>query len=171
MLFTPDNPNNTPSDARAPMLITLTTDIVCSHLSNNKVEPGQVAGLIVGVYAALASAGKAEEPAVLPAPKRKSAVSVRASVKHDHITCLDCGRQLRMLKRHIANDHGLSPAEYRRRWDLPANYPMVAPAYSNRRADLAKAIGLGSARAKKISQEAATSTGRAGANKGMGEAS
>lgn len=122
------------------MLITLTSDIVAAHVSNNSVVVEDVAGLIGNVYSALAGLGQAvpvEEK--LPEP----AVSVRASVKPDYIVCLEDGKKLKMLKRHLMTHYNLTPEQYRARWNLPADYPMVAPNYAEKRRDLAKKIGLG----------------------------
>lgn len=121
-------------------LITLTSDIVAAHVSNNNVEVDDVPSLISNVYGALAALGQdgtAEEE--LPDP----AVSIRSSVKKDHIVCLDCGKKMKMLKRHLMTEHGLTIDEYRARWNLGADYPMVAPNYAETRRDLAKKIGLG----------------------------
>lgn len=120
-------------------LITLTSDIVAAHVSNNDVAVDELPLLIQNVYGALAGLGttpQAEE-------KRDPAVSVRSSVKSDHIVCLEDGKKMKMLKRHLMTDHGLTPAEYRARWGLPADYPMVAPDYAEKRRTLAKQIGLG----------------------------
>jgi predicted transcriptional regulator len=121
-------------------LITLTSDIVAAHVSNNSVAVDDVSTLISNVYSALSSlggAGTAEEARPDPA------VSVRASVKKDHIICLDCGKKMKMLKRHLSTEHDMTPEEYRQRWDLSSDYPMVAPEYADTRRDLAKKIGLG----------------------------
>ncbi len=121
-------------------LITLTSDIVAAHVSNNSVSVEEVPTLISNVYSALSGlegAGVAEEARPDPA------VSVRASVKKDHIICLDCGKKMKMLKRHLSTEHGMTPDEYRQRWELPSDYPMVAPEYAETRRDLAKKIGLG----------------------------
>lgn len=123
----------------AETLITLTSDIVAAHVSNNSVSVDEVATLIQNVYGALASLGV--DPAAEEKPE--PAVSVRASVKSDHIVCLEDGKKMKMLKRHLMTDHGMTPAEYRTRWGLPADYPMVAPDYAEKRRALAKEIGLG----------------------------
>ena len=106
------------------------------HLNNGSQEPG----LIQIVFAALSAA---ETPPAAPEEKREPAVSIRSSVKHDAITCLECGVRMKRLKRHLATDHGLSPNEYRARWCLNADYPMVAPEYAGRRRELAIGFGLG----------------------------
>ena len=121
-------------------LITLTSDIVAAHVSNNNVDVEELPGLITQVYGALSGLGQEQEPEeVRPDP----AVSIRASVKKDHIVCLDCGKKMKMLKRHLNTEHGLSIDEYRARWNLGADYPMVAPDYAETRRTLAKKIGLG----------------------------
>lgn len=125
---------------RAETLITLTSDIVAAHVSNNNVAPEDVATLITSVHNALSGLGEPEQ-AEEEAPE--PAVSIRASVKKDAITCLDCGKKMKMLKRHLSTEHDMTPDEYRERWNLPADYPMVAPAYAETRRDLAKQIGLG----------------------------
>lgn len=145
--------------ARNENLITLTADIVAAHVTNNKVELSDMPRLIGSVYDALVGVGqvkKAEEPALVPA------VSIRASVKPDHIVCLEDGKKLKMLKRHLSTSYGMTPDEYRAKWGLPADYPMVAPNYAEQRRELAKKIGLGrkpgakvkGGRAKKDSPEA-----------------
>ena len=120
-------------------LITLTSDIVAAHVSNNNVTVEDVPTLIQNVYGALAGLGAA--PQVVEKPE--TAVSIRSSVKNDHIVCLEDGKKMKMLKRHLMTDHGLTPAEYRARWSLAADYPMVAPDYAEKRRVLAKQIGLG----------------------------
>jgi len=121
-------------------LITLTSDIVAAHVSNNSVSVGDLPQLISNVYSALAGLS-AEEPAEEPKPE--PAVSIRNSVKNDYIVCLEDGKKLKMLKRHLATRYNMTPDQYRARWNLPADYPMVAPAYAEKRRDLAKKIGLG----------------------------
>jgi len=120
-------------------LMELTADIVSAHVGHNRVDTADVPRLIQSVYGALAGVGL---PAVIekrPEPK----VPVRSSVRPDAIACLECGVTMKMLKRHLASDHGLTPDEYRRRWGRAHDYPMVAPRYSARRQELAKKIGLG----------------------------
>jgi predicted transcriptional regulator len=121
-------------------LITLTSDIVAAHVSNNGVSVEDVPALITNVYGALASLGQsAPAPEKLPEP----AVSIRSSVKPDHIVCLEDGKKLKMLKRHLMTHYNLTPDQYRQRWGLAADYPMVAPNYAEKRRELAKKIGLG----------------------------
>ena len=121
-------------------LITLTSDIVAAHLSNNSVSVDDVPALISNVYGALAGLGQAA-PVIEKAPE--PAVSIRSSVKSDHIVCLEDGKKLKMLKRHLMTHYNLTPEQYRQRWNLPSDYPMVAPDYAQKRRDLAKKIGLG----------------------------
>jgi predicted transcriptional regulator len=121
-------------------LITLTADIVAAHVSNNNVAVSDLPKLIGNVHDALAVLGgsnRAPEPAPTPA------VSARASIRPDHIVCLEDGKKLKMLRRHLSTDHGMTPAEYRAKWSLPKDYPMVAPNYSETRRALAVKIGLG----------------------------
>ena len=121
-------------------LITLTADIVAAHVSNNSVAVNDLPQLIQNVHGALATlsgAGSAAE--AKPEPK----VPIRSSVKPDYIVCLEDGKRLKMLKRHLMTSYKLTPAQYRARWGLPADYPMVAPSYAKVRSSLAKQIGLG----------------------------
>lgn len=122
-------------------LIALTSDIVAAHVSFNDVSADEVSGLITNVYGALAGLGEgvaAEEQKPL-----EPAVSIRSSVKPDSITCLECGRKMKMLKRHLVTDHQLSIEAYRERWNLGRDYPVVAPDYAAKRRELAQKIGLG----------------------------
>ena len=121
-------------------LITLTSDIVAAHVSNNNVAVDEVSALITNVYNALAGLGQATaEPEKMPEP----AVSIRSSIKPDYVVCLEDGKKLKMLKRHLMTHYNLTPDQYRARWGLPADYPMVAPNYAEKRRELAKKIGLG----------------------------
>lgn len=121
------------------ILISLTADIVAAYVSNNNFAAGEVPSFIANVHGALAGLGAAQEEE----EKAEPAVSIRASVKRDHLVCLGCGRKMKTLKRHIANKHEMTPAEYRTRWNLPSDYPMVSAEYSDKRRALAKEIGLG----------------------------
>ncbi|TVV74994.1 MucR family transcriptional regulator [Sphingomonas solaris] len=121
-------------------LITLTADIVGAHVAHNNVATEELAGLIQSVHAALKGLGQAPEPV---AEKQEPAVSIRASVKPDHIVCLEDGKKLKMLKRYLRTNYDMSPDEYRRKWNLPSDYPMVAPNYAEKRRSLAHSIGLG----------------------------
>jgi predicted transcriptional regulator len=121
-------------------LITLASDIVAAHVSNNDVAVADLPGLITNVYNALANLG---EEVVVEEPKPQPAVAIRNSIKPDYIVCLEDGKRLKMLKRYLRTNYNMSPEEYRARWGLPADYPMVAPNYAEKRRDLAKKIGLG----------------------------
>ncbi|MCX7284684.1 MAG: MucR family transcriptional regulator [Novosphingobium sp.] len=133
-------------------LITLTSDIVAAHVSNNSVSVSDLGTLITNVYSALAGL---DQPAPVEEPAPEPAVSIRASVKNDHIVCLEDGKKLKMLKRHLATRYNMTPDQYRTRWNLPADYPMVAPAYAEKRRELAKKIGLGRKPAPKRGRKAA----------------
>lgn len=122
------------------MLITLTSDIVAAHVSNNAVDVKEVPALISSIYEALAGLGGDSAEAEAPP---EPAVSIRSSVKPDYIVCLEDGKKLKMLKRHLMTHYNMTPDEYRQRWNLPADYPMVAPNYAEKRRELAKKIGLG----------------------------
>ncbi len=124
-------------------LITLTADIVSAHVSNNSVAVSDLPLLISNVHNALTALGeRPEEPMARPEPK----VSVRASIKPDYIVCLEDGKKLKMLKRHLMTHYNLTPDQYRQKWGLNADYPMVAPNYAEQRRALAKKIGLGTKR-------------------------
>ncbi len=124
-------------------LLSLTADIVASHVANNTVAVSDLPSLIQNVYAALAKLGSDPEPGL---PIQEPAVPIRASVKPDFIVCLESGKKLKMLKRHLMTHFNMTPDEYRAKWNLPADYPMVAPNYALKRQELAKKIGLGTAR-------------------------
>lgn len=119
----------------------MTTDIVASFVANNKVSSDELTELIRSVHRTLAglSGGAGEKLAERPKP----AAPVNKSVQHDFIICLEDGKKLKMLKRYLRSTYNMSPDEYRKRWGLPADYPMVAPAYAARRSEFAKKIGLG----------------------------
>ena len=121
-------------------LVTLTADIVAAHVSNNSVAVSDLPILIQNVHGALAGLGIAvAEPEV----KQEPAVSIRSSVKPDFIVCLEDGKKLKMLKRHLMTHYQMTPDQYRAKWGLAADYPMVAPNYAEKRRALAKEIGLG----------------------------
>jgi predicted transcriptional regulator len=128
------------AEEQSDILITLTADIVAAHVSNNRVAVSDLPMLIGNVHEALASLGA---PASAPEPAPAPAVSVRASIRPDYLVCLEDGRKMKMLKRHLATDHKMTPADYRAKWGLSADYPMVAPNYAAARRALAVKIGLG----------------------------
>ena len=117
----------------------LTAQIVSAHLTNNRVSADALPGLIQEVYRSLSGVGK--EP-VQP-DKPQPAVPVKKSVFPDYIVCLEDGKKLKMLKRHLKTAYDMTPEQYRERWGLPSDYPMVAPNYAEHRSELAKKIGLG----------------------------
>ena len=121
-------------------LILITADIVAAHVSNNSVAVSDVPELIQKVHAALEDLGK---PTELPVAVQQPAIPVRNSVKPDYIICLEDGKKLKMLKRYLRTTFDMSPEQYRTKWKLPADYPMVAPSYSGQRRDLAHKMGLG----------------------------
>lgn len=122
------------------MLITLTADIVAAHVGNNSVAVGDLPTLISNVYNALSGV---DQPAPVEDAPREPAVSIRASIKNDYLVCLEDGKKMKMLKRYLKTTYNMTPEQYRARWNLPADYPMVAPAYAETRRELAKSIGLG----------------------------
>jgi predicted transcriptional regulator len=120
----------------------LSADIVAAYVSNNATPASALPDLIRSIHQSLAGLGSEEQP-MAPTEKRKPAVPVSRSVQSDYIVCLEDGKKLKMLKRYLRARYNLSPDEYRRRWGLPPDYPMVAPAYAQRRSDFAREIGLG----------------------------
>lgn len=139
--------------AETEILITLTADIVSAHVSHNSVSTTDVAGLIETVYGALGALGA---PAAPEEEKPKGAVSIRASIKPDHLISMIDGKAYKMLKRHLSRN-GYTPESYREVFDLPRDYPMVAATYAQQRRTLAKTIGLGT-QAEKYSREHTGST-------------
>ncbi|MDB5738153.1 MAG: transcriptional regulator [Sphingomonas bacterium] len=121
-------------------ILGLTADIVAAHVANNRVATNEVSDLITQVHAALSGLAS---PKTEAAPEQQPAVPVRSSVKHDYIVCLEDGKKLKMLKRYLRTNYDMTPEEYRTKWKLPRDYPMVAPAYAEQRRGLARKIGLG----------------------------
>ncbi|MAZ82704.1 MAG: MucR family transcriptional regulator [Rhizobiales bacterium] len=141
-----------PHEENKTLLIELTADIVAAYVSNNAVVAADLPTLINNVHNALGGVAlgeKAEE-----AEKPKPAVPVRRSVQNDFIICLEDGQKFKSLKRHLMTHYGLTPEQYREKWDLPADYPMVAPAYAEARSRLAKEMGLGQKRRRGKSKAA-----------------
>jgi len=120
-------------------LLRLAAEIVAAHVAHTRVPAEELPDVIRSVYAALSNAGELAVVAARPEP----AVPVTKSIFPDYLVCLEDGKQLKMLKRHLQTSYGMSPADYRARWDLPATYPMVAPNYTARRSSIAKEAGLG----------------------------
>lgn len=131
------------SDNLNETLITLTADIVSAHVSNNSVAVNDLPQLIQNVHSALNGlGGQSQQPEARPEPK----VSIRSSIKPDYIVCLEDGKKLKMLKRHLMTHYQMTPDDYRQKWGLNSDYPMVAPNYAEQRRTLAKKIGLGTKR-------------------------
>jgi predicted transcriptional regulator len=127
-------------------LLRMTTDIVASFLTHNSVPAESVPEMIKSVHATMKEIS-GDEPK--PEPRAKPAVPISKSVNDDYIVCLEDGKKLKMLKRYLRSQYDMSPEDYRRKWGLPADYPMVAPNYSRRRSEFAKEIGLGRGGRKK----------------------
>src|SRR5271165_5373701 len=121
------------------VILALAVQVVSAHVQHNKMPSEELPAFIQQIYKTLQSVGAEPAAQDKPAP----AVPVKKSVFNDHVICLDCGKQLKMLKRHLMTDHAMTPEQYRQRWDLGRDYPMVAPDYASRRSALAKKIGLG----------------------------
>ena len=127
-------------------LLTLTADIVAAHVSNNSVAVNDLPNLIQNVHSALSGiSGNGAAAEAKPEPK----VSIRSSIKPDYIVCLEDGKRLKMLKRHLMTHYNMSPDQYRQKWGLSADYPMVAPNYAVARSQLAKKMGLGQQRRRR----------------------
>ena len=125
-------------------LAELTAGVVSAYVGKHVVPVNELPALISDVYAALGNASSpVAQPEPVPVEKPKPAVPVRKSVQHDFIVCLEDGRKFKSLKRHLSAKYGLTPEKYREKWDLPADYPMVAPSYAEARSQLAKKSGLG----------------------------
>jgi predicted transcriptional regulator len=122
-------------------IIEMTADIVSAYVGNNSISAAELPSLIQSIHRALSSVTAAAEP-VEVAPK-EPAVSIRRSIQQDFLICLEDGRKFKSLKRHLRTKYNLSPEEYRAKWNLPKDYPMVAPSYAKARSDLAKQMGLG----------------------------
>jgi len=137
------------ASANPPDLLALTAGIVAAHVSKNTVVVGELPHLIQQVYSSLAHVGREPAPVSRPQP----AVPIKKSVTPDHIICLEDGRKLKMLKRHLKTAYNMTPEEYRERWGLPPDYPMVAPNYAVQRSELAKQIGLGTTARKRRGQK------------------
>ena len=127
-------------EAKRNGLLSMVTDIVSAHLSNNTVPVGDIPRLIHEVYGALTGLGQVPPKST---ERQEPAVSVKKSVTADYIVCLEDGKKLKMLKRHLRTAYGLTPEQYREKWGLPPDYPMVAPNYAKKRSTLARQIGLG----------------------------
>ncbi|MCQ8184551.1 MucR family transcriptional regulator [Parvularcula maris] len=130
--------------------LALTADIVSAFVSNNSVPADQLQELLSNTFQTLNNLGTAPKEEESP---QKPAVPVKKSVTDDYLVCLEDGKQLKMLKRYLRTQYNLSPEEYRRKWNLPADYPMVAPNYAKRRSEFAKQIGLGTQGGRKAAKK------------------
>jgi predicted transcriptional regulator len=128
------------NDASGKVDLNQVVEIVSSYVRSHQLGPEQLVELIVAVHHALAALGQAALPIVEP---RQPAVPIRQSVRPEYVVCLECGLRAQTLRRHLRVEHGLSVDEYRARWNLRSNHPLTAPAYSQRRAAVAKEMGLG----------------------------
>ena len=138
-----------PSTQDPDTILTLVAEIVSAHVGNNSVAISDLPLVIGHVHAALAGLG---EPVAPPSVRQEPAVSIRASVKPDFIMCLEDGKKLKMLKRHLMSHHQMTPDDYCAKWNLPADYPMVAPNYAEQRRTLARKIGLGRKPGKRVAK-------------------
>jgi predicted transcriptional regulator len=131
------------NEAAEDTLLTLTADIVAAHVSNNSVAVNDLPNLLQNVHGALSGISQSSSA---PEPKPEPKVSIRSSIKPDYIVCLEDGKKLKMLKRHLMTHYNMTPDQYRQKWGLSPDYPMVAPNYAEQRRTLAKSIGLGTKR-------------------------
>lgn len=136
------------ADTNNPDVLQFTSEIVSAHIANNKCDSDNLPALIKSVFDALSTVGNAVAPAE---PERVPAVPIKKSVFPDYLVCLNDGKRLKMLKRHLKTSYDLTPEGYRTMWNLPTDYPMVAPSYAHHRSELAKIIGLGR---KKVAPDA-----------------
>jgi predicted transcriptional regulator len=120
-------------------ILSLVVQIVSAHVQHNRMASEELPGFIQQIYKALHAVGSEGATQDRPAPS----VPVKKSIFDDHVICLDCGKKLKMLKRHLMTDHSMTPEQYRERWNLGREYPLVAPEYASKRSALAKKIGLG----------------------------
>ena len=133
------------SDKGHDLLVELTADIVAAYVSNHVVPVGDLGGLISDVHSALSNTS-APTPVATVAEKPKPPVPIKKSIEDDYLICLEDGQKFKSLKRHLMTHYNMTPEEYREKWGLPADYPMVAPAYAEARSRLAKEMGLGQRR-------------------------
>ena len=125
-------------------ILVLTTEIVSSYVSNNTISPTDIPAVIEQVFQSLSNVSSGGT--ALSVDRPQPAVPIKRSITPDYLICLEDGKKLKMLKRHLKTAYDMSPDDYRERWGLPADYPMVAPSYAERRSKLAKDIGLGTSR-------------------------
>ncbi len=142
--------------ASTPAVVAMVSEIVAAYVAGNTLPSADLPGLIRRVHEAVSGLGEAPVAAVADAPQRP-AVPIRKSVADDSVACLECGVRHKMLRRHLMTSHGLTPRDYRAKWSLPADYPLIAPNYSVQRSELATKIGLGK---RPRTQVAVPATGR-----------
>ncbi|WP_295897315.1 MucR family transcriptional regulator [uncultured Bartonella sp.] len=130
------------SENESDFIVTLVADVVAAYVGNNSIRPAELPSLIADVHAAFVKAG-GEKVGEAEVEKQKPAVNPKRSVFPDYIICLEDGKKFKSLKRHLMTHYELSPEQYREKWDLDPNYPMVAPNYAEARSSLAKQMGLG----------------------------
>ncbi|WP_062213090.1 MucR family transcriptional regulator [Aureimonas sp. AU12] len=133
----------TSQSAEAAKILEQTAEIAAAYVSNNHLPREEIAGFIVSIYATLGTLGKQPEPAPTSDEPLVPAVPIRKSVNPDYLICLEDGKRFKSLKRHLLTYYGLTPDAYRRKWGLPADYPMVAASYAAKRSELARSFGLG----------------------------
>lgn len=124
--------------------VALTAGVVSAYVSNNSLPASELPSFIAAIHAGLGNIGKPVLP--VEEPRKEPAVSIKKSITHDHIICLEDGKKFKTLKRHLISTYNMTPNQYREKWGLPKDYPMTAPAYSETRSSLAKAAGLGASR-------------------------
>ena len=135
-----------PEQSTSADILRMTAEVVAAYVRNNPLPTAELSSIINTVHESLSALDGGETPKAEP---QRPAVSIRRSVQPDHIVCLEDGKKLKMLKRHLRTTYGLSPEEYRAKWGLPPDYPMVAPNYAKQRSEFAKQIGLGRKRSKR----------------------
>ncbi|MGO4574220.1 MucR family transcriptional regulator [Microvirga sp. 2TAF3] len=148
----------------SPNFVELAADIVSAYVSNNSVPSADLPMLLSSIYAALTKSAQGQSPE--PQAELVPAVSVKKSVTPDFIICLEDGKKFKSLKRHLRTTYAMTPEQYRAKWDLPRDYPMVAPNYAKARSELARTMGLGQQRKKGATKAAARSTEGAAPVKG-----
>lgn len=124
-------------------LLHMTADVVAAYVGNNAVQKADISGVIGQVYSKLSALSDAPPKTPSRPLKTKAPVSIKHSIQPDHLVCLEDGRKLKMLKRHLRSAYNMTPEQYRAKWGLPPDYPMVAPNYAAKRSEFAKQIGLG----------------------------
>lgn len=140
-------------------LVDMTATIVAAYVSNHRIATSDLQSLILSIYSALQGAHGTDPSRGTQAVAATPAVAIKKSVTEEHLICLEDGKKFKSLKRHLSAHHGMSPAEYREKWGLPSEYPMVAPAYTQTRSKLALASGLGRKRRKPAARRDSKSAG------------